>query len=77
MQGKCIWAICFFLKDGQTKQRILDIEGSLKLYEVSSESEILMINNRDNGIDTVDEMESNLVIKYFDASGEGRLMYTE
>ena len=32
---------------------------------------------RDNGIDTADELDAKLVIKYFDATGEGRLFYTE
>lgn len=32
---------------------------------------------RDNGIDTADEFDAKLLIKYFDATGEGRLFYTE
>ncbi|CDW85848.1 ef hand family protein [Stylonychia lemnae] len=32
---------------------------------------------KDNGIDTADEFDAKLLINYFDATGEGRLFYTE
>jgi hypothetical protein len=73
MQSLCFWALRLFSKTRQTCQRLSDSQRYFELYEVKPDNDYF----RDNAMEAMDEVDAKLLIKYFDATEEGRLFYTE